>query len=501
MNHVDATLNQPSSTESDFSFIFWPIAMGMAFNLLSTAIGDPYPMAMAGLLVALAATILWRENSLAWTLFAAVVAANPANPSTTVAINLLCAAIFFVLMRSSGWTALPRLLHIAFFFVMLSMVISILASLPEELNVTTIHTTDISRPRPWMFTWTGGATIEILSNQIVSVTNYLLGPFLFIPLIFSRIRQGYKADRLLIGMVAGLIVPTLFLLLIARSFGQPILDANASVEGLINVSTYRLGKLIFIMTRTQVGIILAALICASFAVSISPVRWGTRLVALVCLIMAAYLLMVTGSVGSTISGLAGILVILLLGIRQFSVKRYFVMLFVGVGLIVATWAILPASIQNYTKTRYELRVGKSGSPTADRSWRWKKSFDYMLENPSGIGWSLYVEPLHTYPHNDYLSYGIAFGVLCGIIYFLFPTALLLSFISYNLMPRDPPRFTLSLAGAGVTTVLLINSFSDHLTANRWYFNVVWSLIWYAYFASRSTSFPSPSKTPSTNSTA
>jgi hypothetical protein len=43
-------------------------------------------------------------------------------------------------------------------------------------------------------------------------------------------------------------------------------------------------------------------------------------------------------------------------------------------------------------------------------------------------------------------------------------------------------------------VVLINSLSDHLTSNRWYFNVVWSLIWYAFFASRSAPLPSDSKT-------
>jgi hypothetical protein len=54
---------------------------------------------------------------------------------------------------------------------------------------------------------------------------------------------------------------------------------------------------------------------------------------------------------------------------------------------------------------------------------------------------------------------------------------------------DPSRFALALAGAGVTTVMLINSMSDHMTANRWYFNVIWSLIWYAFFASRAAKTP------------
>jgi hypothetical protein len=147
-------------------------------------------------------------------------------------------------------------------------------------------------------------------------------------------------------------------------------------------------------------------------------------------------------------------------------------------------------MQRYATTRYEVRIGKAGSPTADRSWRWRKSFNYLMENPSGVGWSLYVEPLRIYPHNDYLTYAIAFGVVCGLVYFLYPSGLLFSFFSFNPGAMPSNRFAFALVGAGVCAVVLINSLSDHLTSNRWYFNVVWSLIWYAYFASRAITGPS-----------
>jgi hypothetical protein len=494
MKQLTIDLDQLNVKEAPLSSILWPFGLGMAVNLVSLAIGDPYPMAVVGLIVALVATLAWSNSAFAWTLFVAVLAANPANNTTPIALNLFAAAVFFVLMRSGGWKVLPRLAQVALFFVMLSMVVSILASLSAVLTVPSIHTTDVSRPRPWMVTWTGGASLEILSSQIVSVTNYLLGPFLFIPLIFARIRRDYDPDLLLKGFVYALIIPTLALFLLARMFGRPVLDANALAENMLNVSTFRLWKLDIQMIRTQVGIILAALICASFAVAISPVRREIRIAGMGCLAIAAYLLLVTGSVGSTLAGLAGLVMILLLGKRQFSIKRYFTMLLVGVGLLVATWTILPQSIQHYAVSRYELRVGKSSSPTADRSWRWKKSFNYMMENPSGVGWSLFVEPLGIYPHNDYLTYGIAFGAVCGLVYLLNVCGMLFSFFSYNPGVMDPSRFAMALAGIGVCTVVLINSLSDHLTSNRWYFNVVWSLIWYAFFASRSAQVPSGSKT-------
>jgi hypothetical protein len=235
-----------------------------------------------------------------------------------------------------------------------------------------------------------------------------------------------------------------------------------------------------------VGIVLAALICASFAVAVAQVGRGVRLAATACLALSGYFLLVTGSVGSSLAALAGIVLILLLGKRRFSVRRYALVLVAGGGLLVGAWAVLPEGVQRYAVTRYQVRVGGGGpaTATADRAWRWKKSFSYLMDNPSGVGWSLYVEPLGIYPHNDYLTYGIAFGVLCGLLYFLLPSGLLLSFVAFRPGAAESARFALSLAGAGAATVLLLNSLSDHMTANRWYFNVVWMMIWYAYFASR-----------------
>jgi hypothetical protein len=493
MNSLDLPLDQPEEWENRESTILVPMALGLGVDLLSLVIGEPYTMAALGLVVGLAATLAWSEKPLAWIVFTAVIAANPANTTTPIALNLFCASMFFVLMRGAAWKSLPRLAQAALFFAMLSTVISVVVLLPTQASTLTIHATDVSRP--WMATWIGGASLETLISQGVALVNYLLGPFLLIPLVFSRIRGEHDPEVLLKGLVFGLIMPTLLFFLLARIFGQPVIDANSLSENLLNVSTFHLGKLDIQMIRTQVGIILAALICASFAVTISQVQRATRIMAAGCLGAAAYLLLVTGSVGSTLSALAGITLILMLGKRQFSFKRYMMMLSVGIGLGLVAWVFLPKGVQKYAESRYEVRVSKSGSPTDDRSWRWKKSFNYLMENPSGVGWSLYVEPLGIYPHNDYLSYGIAYGILCGLVYFLDVSGLLFLFVSISTAPLNSSRFALALVGAGTLTVVLINSLSDHLTSNRWYFNVVWSLIWYAFFASRVESRSADSTNP------
>jgi len=177
-------------------------------------------------------------------------------------------------------------------------------------------------------------------------------------------------------------------------------------------------------------------------------------------------------------------VLLLVGKRFFSVRRYALVTLVGIGLVYAAWFALPHGIQKYAESRYEQRFPGGKVTLPDRTVLWQQSFEYLMDNPLGVGWSLWIEPIGTYPHNDYLSYAIAFGFMCGLLYLFIPAWLLFSLSTFKPRNSDPARLAIVLAGVGVTTAFLVNSFSDHLTANRWYFNVVWSIIWYAFFVSR-----------------
>jgi hypothetical protein len=53
------------------------------------------------------------------------------------------------------------------------------------------------------------------------------------------------------------------------------------------------------------------------------------------------------------------------------------------------------------------------------------------------------------------------------------------------MRDDPAALAVFLAGHGAVIVIALNSITDHMTENRWYFNLIWSLVWYSYFCSRS----------------
>jgi hypothetical protein len=132
------------------------------------------------------------------------------------------------------------------------------------------------------------------------------------------------------------------------------------------------------------------------------------------------------------------------------------------------------------------KFSAGGVNVSDRAPIWKSSFAFLMDNPMGVGWSLPIEAkqLGFASHNDYLAYALSYGFFCGLLYLFVPVWLLFSLSTVKSNVFDPARLSVVLAGVGAVTGIFINSFSDHLAANRWYFNVVWSILWYAFFVSK-----------------
>jgi O-antigen ligase len=237
------------------------------------------------------------------------------------------------------------------------------------------------------------------------------------------------------------------------------------------------------------------MICASFAVVINNVSWMLRLTAAACFTIAAFLLLTTGSMGSSLACLCGIALILIVGKRYLSIKRYVIVVLAIVGFVFVAWSVLPEGIQKYVESRYMERFSQGGVDASDRISIWKNSFAFLMDNPMGVGWSLPIEAqqLGYSSHNDYLAYAMSYGFSCGLLYMFVPAWLLFSLSTVKSRVLDFARLIVILAGVGVVTSLLVNSFSDHLAANRWYYNVVWSIVWYAFFLSKRSLQPSSKK--------
>ena len=102
-----------------------------------------------------------------------------------------------------------------------------------------------------------------------------LAPFLLLPVVYLRMRESRDHAANLQGLLFCLIVPSTLILISAKLFGtvanawEASLHVGSLPEGFLQ---YKLGKVIVNFLRTEVGFILAALICASTAVTVSQVK-------------------------------------------------------------------------------------------------------------------------------------------------------------------------------------------------------------------------------------
>jgi hypothetical protein len=446
-----------ADTGSEGGYILAAFAAGMTINWASIFIGNPYTITAIIIFAGLLFTLLWTRYETAWMLLVSLLASNPANLEATVSCNLIF-ALWLIFLHMDSIQELPRWIYIP-------NLVALAAVLSSSIN--------------WLFFTT---KLQPL-NQLASMVNYIAGPFLLLPVVYGRIQAvTFIRSKHLLWF---LLFPSLLTVLVVYLFGHPVATGLSARDLQTNLFTYSFGNTHFQFIRTQIGFLLASLICASVAIILCNVGAVTRVFAGVALTITVFLLMVTGSIASTIACIGGLLLMLAVGFRYFSLAKYLVFLSVIAALLVSIWTFSPKIVQDYVVKHYEDRLG-SKINNADREERWLPSLHYIARNPEGVGWSLYVEDIMVYPHNDYLAYGIAYGVVGALVYASVLGCLLVLLIKSAKAVESQSQLAILLAGIGVAAVIVLNSFSDHLSANRWYYNVVWSIVWLAYFSSRSS---------------
>jgi len=462
MNY-DRTSNDPER-----KWIGLYVFLGILIIAVSLFVGNSYTLSAGTLFISLIATAFYRKHPLPWMFLVSILAANPINGSAAFPSNLIfafCLVVLFamVLFELPRWVYIPALLSLLGFFI---------------------------SSRNWM---SGGMSVLQQTNYMV---NYLMMPFVLLPVVYLKMAEEKNDTTRLKGLLYCLILPSTLLLLAAYIFGRPTIDYK-SIETYhaMDIRIYRFINTEVNFTRTHVGFIFASLICASSAIVILPVKPVHRLLAVLCLVGNVFLLLAVGSVGSGIASLCGLAAVFFCASLRVNVVRSIVSVVAVVCVVVSVWVIAPVKVKNYMETRYKERITR-GINTVDRLVLWKRAVDYSVEHPEGMGWSLSYGDKYrkSNPHNDYLLYAINYGIIAGAVYLYFVLRLTLSFLRKSLAPvRDPSALAINLAGLGVVVVLLVNSMSDHLTASKWYFYVLWSIVWYAYFCSRTDSAQTLSK--------
>ena len=429
--------------------------VALLVNVVSIYIGNVYVVAPLVVGASVFLLLVFWNSSIAKVCVLSIFAANPTNLNSTIAANLIFAVVIAAAdlrqMRS-----LPKWVLL----LTTAGVFCFLGTIPE---------------------WYGTSFKIDEGNQFVAFTNYFLSVLLIIPLGYTLVRRWSSSISETWVFLFALVLPSVAFLFAATLFGKPLaVPTNKSIAGIATIEPILvLGRTEFQVVRTQIGFILAALICAVVPIILIPGRAVYRVISILVFIGTLYLFSITGSFGSMLSAFIGVVVQLVVATLRIRNLKLAIAAVVVLGVVILLWEYAPGPTQTYLEARYTQRAGGNGIEMSDRVDIWIQAYRFMMEHATGIGFSLWVGGIGGYPHNDFLTYGIAYGVVGGAIYLAAVLGCLLKLSKALLKRESLETFVIRLSGLGVGLVVLINSFSDHLTANRWYFNILWSMIWFA----------------------
>lgn len=463
MNDQAANLcTAPTSDFRDVSGRTFIIAffLGTAIVALSIFFGRSYAFDVSFLAFSYLMTLLWRKAPRPWIFLVSILAATPIAISRyNFSCNLIF-ALWFALFNTRYLFRLPKWIY-----------------LPSCLAVIGITISSMN--------WMSGDAVLGIMRQGVFAYNLFLGPFLLLPVVYLRMRESRDHAANLKGLLLCLIVPSTVILISAKLFGTVgnwVASQHfiALREGYLQ---YKLGNVVVNFLRTEVGIILAVLICASTAVIVSQVKGLYRLLAGACLVSNVFLLLATGSFGSGLACICGLSAIFFTQFRTVSVTKALASVLVICCVLFLSYSFSPPSMKKYLGKRYEYRVVDANT---DRFGLWARAVEQIIQHPEGVGLTELVgDKVKTYIHNEYLVYTVSYGLIGGLGYASLVVGLLVFFNKVRRRTiRDPSALAIHLAGLGVIVVVAVNSMTDHMNANPWYFNVIWSVIWYSYFCSR-----------------
>ena len=403
-------------------------------------------------------TLFWRKLDRPWISIASMAASTPIAITRFGFNGNLLFALCSVLFNGRCLSRLPKWIYIPSCLIMLGLMSS-------------------------SVTWMSHGLISGMMSELVTVFNMFLGPFLLLPAIYLRMKDSQNHFANMQGLLFFLIIPSTALLISAKLFGSVsnswVASQHAS-SGSAGYLMYKLGNAHINFLRTEVGFILAALICASAAIAVTQVKGFYRLLAGGCLIINVFLLLSTGSIGSTVSCFLGLSAIFYTQIKKVNITKVFVPVLILCVTLILTYVFVPQSTKTYLEGRFEHRVTNANS---DRLILWGYGFDSLLEHPEGVGFT-FQSSNGAFIHNDYIVYAVSYGIFGGLGYLILIVGLLLSFIKMRKkVSRDPSALAVYLAGIGVLVALSINGITDHSNESRWYFNAMWSIIWYCYFCS------------------
>lgn len=269
--------------------------------------------------------------------------------------------------------------------------------------------------------------------------------------------------------------------------GRPEIYIPDALNPRLNAIYYTLGKATVIFTRTQISIPMAATAAACLAIALSG---ACLLLAVPFFCLIVLIMLRLGSVGSLAALAAGGALMICLWLlsavkRKFGNRKRILVFFIVAAVAAIVVQVKFKAEAAYFAARLEVKYNdfrEHGLAGIDRYPYWATAVRQIRENPLGEGWSTATRDKNwTYPHNDYLVFALSYGILGGAAYLTLVIWLGISGIKKVLTSSSGDWEILGgliLAGAGA--VIFLNSFIDHLVANRWGYFIVWALFALAF---------------------
>jgi len=434
--------------------------LGMAIIVAAILLGHSYAFYFSFLALSILMALLWRKAPRPWTYLVSISSSTPIAIAKQQFAGNLIFALWFAVLNPRYLFRLPKWIYVT-----------------AALAVIGVATSSIN--------WVSGNFVGSIMRQGAFAYNFFLAPFLLLPAVYLRMSESRDHAANLQGLLFFLIVPSTLILISAKLLGtvdntwEASLHAVGLAEGYLN---YKLGNVVISFVRTEVGFILAALICASTAVMVSQVKGLYSVIAGACLTANVFLLLATGSFGSIFACICGLAAIFYIQLRNIKATKVFLSVTALCCMLLMIYSLSPPSTKEYLGKRFEHRVVEADT---DRFVLWARAMDYFFEHPEGVGLTFTVgDKVKSNPHNDYITYAVSYGLMGGLAYLSLVLGLLIHFFKRRKnISVDHNALAIYLAGFGAIISLAVNSMTDHIGDNRWYFNLIWSLIWYSYFCS------------------
>lgn len=319
-----------------------------------------------------------------------------------------------------------------------------------------------------------GLHSEIGGSVLGSITYFIniIGIFMAGPLFFSLVVQKEKRRVSLITLT---IIAALSFYLLILAFGKPEMLQIDSATGFGVV--YNFFGWQFSLVRTQLVILLSVCAASLFALISKPRSIKSQSLYIILFSACVIVMLWSGSRGGTLFLISTIIFFLFIkgGKRRLSLKStaaYFI--------VVAILFGVASFFGNISNLIFESRWSpllQAGLKYEARPLIWMDAVRQIAREPFGIGWSQsFLEStqiISSNAHNDYLVFGISYGIIGGIAYLLVVINSIL--IGFKKMRSQTEELLGSIAFCAALC-LSLNLMTDHLAVDFTRYYLCWIII-------------------------